>query len=126
MRKSLMPLAATVLLGACGYVSEYEKTVFDYQPVYCYQTIGEVQCFETPNHRDSRRMVNYYGPAPAEAAPAPAAAPAPGEDAGSGFSIEAIRKSLEEDPAPAPQAVPVVPVGTQIVPPPPGGRVGTI
>lgn len=111
MRKSLMPLAATVLLGACGYVSEYERAVSDYQPVYCYQTIGEVQCFETPNHRDSRRMVNYYGPAPSRydnPAPPPA--------------IDFYLK----DPEPIPEPVPVVPVGTQIVPPPPGGRVGTI
>ncbi len=64
MKKSLFLLAVLVLLGACSYTSDYEKGVFNYEPVYCYQSIGEVQCYKTPNHPDEKRLVNYYGPAP--------------------------------------------------------------
>ncbi len=51
-------------MAACGYVSEYEKGVYNYEPVYCYRSIGKVQCYDTPNQRDEKRLVNYYGPAP--------------------------------------------------------------
>jgi len=57
-------LAATFVLAACGYESEYERQVYDYNPVYCYQSIGSVQCYKEPKHSDERRLVNYYGPAP--------------------------------------------------------------
>ncbi len=33
-------------------------------PLYCYQSIGAVQCFKAPRFRDQRRMVNYFGPSP--------------------------------------------------------------
>ena len=65
MRKVLMVISSSMLLGACGgYVSAYEKGVHDYEPVYCYQYLGAVQCFDEPRHRDDERLVNYYGPAP--------------------------------------------------------------
>ncbi len=68
MRNTLFPTAVGVLVGACGYVSEYEKAVYDIEPVYCYQSIGRsvsgVECYKTPKHRDERRLVNYYGPHP--------------------------------------------------------------
>ena len=64
MRNSLVLLAASALLAACGYESKYEEMVYDYEPVYCYQSIGAVQCHQTPKHRDQARLVNYYGPAP--------------------------------------------------------------
>ena len=64
MRKLLILLAVSVLLGACGYVSEYEKAVYDWEPVYCYKSLAGVQCHDTPNHRDERRLVNYFGPDP--------------------------------------------------------------
>ncbi|MBT7356698.1 MAG: hypothetical protein HN809_09880 [Rhodospirillaceae bacterium] len=57
-------LAAVLVLAACGYESEYERMVYDYDPVYCYQSIGAVLCYKEPKHSDERRMVNYYGPAP--------------------------------------------------------------
>lgn len=57
-------VTAIFLLAACGYESEYERQVYDYNPVYCYQSIGSVQCYKEPKHSDERRMVNYYGPAP--------------------------------------------------------------
>ena len=57
-------LSLTALLGACGYVSEYEKAVYDWEPTYCYKSIGGVACYKEPYHRDERRMVNYFGPDP--------------------------------------------------------------
>ena len=61
---TLTVLAPAALLTACGYVSEYEKGVYDYEPVYCYQSLAGIECFEKPYHRDEKRLVNYYGPAP--------------------------------------------------------------
>ena len=57
-------LSLTALLGACGYVSEYEKAVYDWEPTYCYKSIGGVACYKDPYPRDERRMVNYFGPDP--------------------------------------------------------------
>ena len=54
-----------VFVGACGYVSEYEKAVYDLEPTYCYKSIGKVACYREPFHRDERRLVNYFGPIPA-------------------------------------------------------------
>ena len=73
MRKLLVPLVVAASLGACGYVSSYEKGVYNYEPIYCYKSLGGVQCFDTPNHRDERRLINYYGPHPSryERPPAP-------------------------------------------------------
>ena len=64
MRATLASLAAAAVLAGCGYVSDYEASVYDEEPVYCYQSIGGGSCFETPHHRDQRRLVNYFGPAP--------------------------------------------------------------
>ncbi len=54
----------TAFLGACGYVSEYEKAVYDWEPTYCYKSIGKVACYKEPYHRDEKRLVNYFGPDP--------------------------------------------------------------
>ena len=40
MLKPVMTIAAAALLGACGYVSEYEKAVYDYEPAYCYKSLA--------------------------------------------------------------------------------------
>jgi hypothetical protein len=54
-------------LGACtSYESAYEKGVYNYEPIYCYQTIGGVDCRREPDRRDAARLVNYYGPAPSK------------------------------------------------------------
>ena len=53
-----------LLLTACGHVSEYEKAVYDMEPVYCYQSIGNASCYDKPKHADERRLVNYFGPSP--------------------------------------------------------------
>ena len=87
MKKTLAFLAAgqalPAILSACGYVSEYEEGVYDYESVYCYQSIGAIQCFDAPRFRDEKRLVNYYGPAPERydrlnPPPEPDLAPPPG------------------------------------------------
>ncbi len=64
MYKSIATLGLGLLLGACGYVSEYEKAVYDLEPTYCYKSIGKFACYKEPFHRDERRLVNYFGPDP--------------------------------------------------------------
>lgn len=65
MKRPWIALIALALpLGACGYVNEYEKAVYDYEPSYCYQSLGGVTCYDKPFHRDEKRLVNYYGPHP--------------------------------------------------------------
>lgn len=64
MKRIATLIAATAVLGACNYVSKYEEAVYDYEPVYCYKTLAGIQCFDTPNQRDERRLVNYFGPHP--------------------------------------------------------------
>ena len=51
-------------LSACAQKSAYEVGVEEFEPRYCYKSLGGVSCYQTPYHRDERRMVNYYGPAP--------------------------------------------------------------
>lgn len=62
--RSGIAIAAAALVAGCGYVSAYEEAVYDREPVYCYRTLGGVSCFDEPVHRDERRLVNYFGPAP--------------------------------------------------------------
>ncbi len=64
MHKRIATIGLSILLGACGYVSEYEKAVYDLEPSYCYKSIGKVACYKEPFHRDERRLVNYFGPDP--------------------------------------------------------------
>ena len=64
--KILGALGAIVgILSGCGYVDAYKETTnFDEKPIYCYQSLAGVECFKEPNHRDKRRIVNFYGPHP--------------------------------------------------------------
>ncbi len=64
MRMKLLTLGLTALLGACGYVDAYEEAVHDWEPTYCYKSIGGIECYRQPFHRDERRLVNYFGPHP--------------------------------------------------------------
>ncbi|MBI2584303.1 MAG: hypothetical protein HYW28_00265 [Rhodospirillales bacterium] len=64
MRKLLLPVGLAALLGACENAVRYEAAVRNWEPTYCYQTIGEAACYEAPYHRDERRLVNYFGPHP--------------------------------------------------------------
>ncbi len=54
--------------GCGGYVSAYEAAVFDFEPVYCYRNLGDVDCHAAPVYRDRRRLVNYFGPSPTRTA----------------------------------------------------------
>ncbi len=51
MRNILFLTAVGALVGACGSVSEYETAVYDFEPVYCYQSLGRsvsgVECHNT-------------------------------------------------------------------------------
>jgi len=73
MLRTLTLIAATALMGACSYVDRYEAGVYHYEPTYCYQSIGAVRCYRTSNHRDEKRLVNYYGPHPTRFEKPPAA-----------------------------------------------------
>jgi hypothetical protein len=64
MLKSAKVIALLVALSGCGYVDAYEEAVYDREPLYCYQSLGTVQCFKEPQHHDERRLVNYFGPHP--------------------------------------------------------------
>ncbi|MBT3305979.1 MAG: hypothetical protein HN377_05790 [Alphaproteobacteria bacterium] len=64
MYARIVTIGISVLLGACSYVSEYEKAVYDLEPTYCYKSIGKVACYKEPFHRDEKRLVNYFGPHP--------------------------------------------------------------
>lgn len=67
---------AAVSLSACTQKSAYEAAVEDEEPRYCYQSLAGVTCYEKPNFRDEKRLVNYYGPAPKRyEKPAPAPRP---------------------------------------------------
>ncbi len=66
MRK-LLGVLCCLGLGGCGgvdYVDRYERSVYAYEPVYCYETLGDPNCYRQPYHRDEDRLVNYYGPHP--------------------------------------------------------------
>jgi hypothetical protein len=47
------------LLAACSSMYQYEQQVEDFEPVYCYQSIGSVQCYKAPKLSDSGRLVNF-------------------------------------------------------------------
>jgi hypothetical protein len=85
MRVSPWLIVALLTGGCTSYESAYERAVTGYEPVYCYQSLAGVTCHREPNHRDARRLVNYYGPAPskyeAPELPEPAE-PAPPPDGG--------------------------------------------
>jgi hypothetical protein len=59
-----MPVSFLMALSGCGFVDSYEEAVHDMDPVYCYQSLGGIQCHAKPNHADQRRLVNYFGPHP--------------------------------------------------------------
>lgn len=66
---ALAVFAAFGLSGCVSYETAYEKAVYDDEPVYCYQSLGAVDCYRRPNRRDDARLVNYYGPGPARTRP---------------------------------------------------------
>ena len=106
MRNTVVLAAVAALVGACGYGSAYEEAIYDPEPVYCYQSIGQsvsgVECYKTPKHRDERRLVNYYGPHPGsydrpEPTPRPTLSAPP--------SVDFFVRDPEPIPEPAPPRV---------------------
>lgn len=67
MRSVLAILGLAAGLTACGYTSEYEAQVHDWEPVYCYKTLAAVECQREPDRTRDARLVNYYGPDPIRA-----------------------------------------------------------
>ncbi len=58
-------IAPGLWLGGCGgYELAYERAVYDREPVYCYRTIADVDCYRAADARADGRLVNYYGPSP--------------------------------------------------------------
>jgi len=87
------------LVGACGYVSEYEKAVYDWEPTYCYKSIGGVACYKEPYHRDEKRLVNYFGPDPSRYDRPEPAEPTP-------FEPPEMVNYWVKDPEPIPRPAP--------------------
>lgn len=56
--------SATGVAGCTSYESAYEEAVYDWEPLYCYQSLADVSCMRTPYFRDARRLTNYFGPSP--------------------------------------------------------------
>ncbi len=112
MRSIFRVVAAALSLGACTtYESAYEKSVYDAEPIYCYQSLGGTDCYRTANRRDDRRLVNYYGPAPSKYAapdvpevPDPQAPPKAERAAGdpAPVPVAASAPTAPPDPAAAP------------------------
>jgi len=97
IRKCLALAAAAATLTACGYVDDYEKAVYDLDPVYCYRTIGGAECHAEPSFAARAKLVNYYGPHPSRYdAPDPQVVPAP-------KSPEMVNYWVK-DPEPVPRA----------------------
>src|SRR5512134_3718820 len=57
------------LAGCGGYESAYERAVYDFEPVYCYRTLADPDCYRAADPAAERRVVNYYGPSPRRTKP---------------------------------------------------------
>jgi hypothetical protein len=57
------------LAGCGGYESAYERAVYDAEPVYCYRTIADPDCYRAADPASERRLVNHYGPSPRRTKP---------------------------------------------------------
>lgn len=86
-------------LAACGHVDEYERHVYDQEPVYCYKSLAGTACYREPKHADERRLVNYFGPHPSRYE-RPEEAPAPT------YQAPKMVNYWVKDPEPVPRAMP--------------------
>ncbi len=107
MVRHLVLPAVAVLLGGCSLSALFEEeAAVQPDPVYCYQSLGRstgsVTCYQTPVHRDQRRLVNFYGPHP-ETYPRPAP-PAPAR-----LSPPPSVDFYVRDPEPVPPEAPPLP-----------------
>lgn len=100
MHAKFLSLGVLAFVGACGgYIDAYEKAVTDWEPTYCYKSIGGVECFREPYHRDERRLVNYFGPHPSRYDKPEPAEPAP-------HSAPEMINYWVKDPEPVPRPAP--------------------
>lgn len=91
---------AILSLSACAQKSAYEAAVEDLEPRYCYKSLAGVTCYEKPYHRDEKRLVNFFGPAP-KRYEKPATLPEPRRDAPEAITYWV--KDPEPIPTPAPR-----------------------
>ncbi len=99
MRANFLSLGVLAFVGACGTIDAYEEAVHDWEPTYCYKSIGGVECFRQPYHRDERRLVNYFGPHPSRFDKPEAPEPAP-------HSAPEMINYWVKDPEPVPRPAP--------------------
>jgi hypothetical protein len=65
VRTALLGLASVALLSGCGSDwLPHEEAIDDGEPIYCYRTIGDVDCYALPVPGEERRLVNFYRPPP--------------------------------------------------------------
>lgn len=73
MMRCLMILTSLALLGGCALTDEIaaglspkkEVVAAPETPVYCYQTLGQVECYPAPlPPNEAGRLVGYYGTPP--------------------------------------------------------------
>lgn len=65
LEKGALLAALVLVLSACADdETAYERGVADYEPVYCYASLGDADCYRRPYFRDDRRLINHYGPTP--------------------------------------------------------------
>jgi|GEM_PF-1111796 hypothetical protein len=58
-------VAVAAVLGGCtSDETAYERGVADFEPVYCYRTLADADCYQRPVAGDERDLINFYGPAP--------------------------------------------------------------
>lgn len=99
MYKSLVIGLAVLSATACTQKTAYEAAVEDMEPRYCYKSLAGVTCYEKPFHRDEKRLVNYFGPAP-KRYEKPEVAPKPKY-----YAPESVNYWVK-DPEPIPAAAP--------------------
>ena len=67
MHQAIKAVAVLLFLGGCGNPFDEilsGRQVKDDNPVYCYQSLADVQCYGEPKYVDKNRIVNFYGPHP--------------------------------------------------------------
>ncbi|MBM3533953.1 MAG: hypothetical protein FJX60_13060 [Alphaproteobacteria bacterium] len=90
-----------------------ELVEFAPEPLYCYRTLAQVDCYTRPlDRRESNRIQNYYGPPPGRVVMV-VTPPMPQEKVGNVIDYPPLmvpREKVESEPLqPAPQAQPKPP-----------------
>jgi hypothetical protein len=110
-----LAVAAVALAGCTSLLDRYydgkrvdQFVQFEPEPLYCYRTLGQVDCHASPlQPRSHGRIVSYYGPIPT----APPRAPNLSSQSGQGprvlrseyfAPIPVPREEVETEPLPVP------------------------